>query len=135
VTGVLARAAALLAVLLGAHLAWETAQMIDGGGISGEARVVVEVLNGCGRSGIGERVCALLSDQNFDVMFVGNAEDFGYDRTLVVDRIGDPSKAKAIVDALGLGQVISQVNASSYVEATVVVGSDLAASLALLGRR
>jgi hypothetical protein len=68
-------------------------------------------------------------------MFVGNAEDFGYDRTLVVDRIGDPSKAKAIVDALGLGQVISQVNASSYVEATVVVGSDLAASLALLGRR
>lgn len=132
--GLAVKVVALLLVLLSAYLGYETACLIDAGGLSGEARVVVEVLNGCGRSGIGERVSQLLSDRNFDVMFVGNADDFKYDRTLVVDRTGDLSKAVAVADALGLGQVISQVNTATYVEATVVVGNDLASLLALQGR-
>jgi len=133
VIGTLVKAAVLLLVLLSAHLAYETALLIDVRGLSGEARVVVEVLNGCGRSGIGERVSEFLSDKGFDVMFVGNADDFQYDRTLIVDRTGDLSKAVALADALGLGQVISQINTSTYVEATVVVGSDLVSFLALEG--
>lgn len=133
--GALVKAVGLLVVFLGAHLAYETACLIDVEGLSGEARVVVEVLNGCGRSGIGERVSEFLADRNCDVMFVGNADDFKYDRTLVVDRTGDLSKAVALADAMGLGQVISQVNTATYVEATVVVGSDFALFLALEGRR
>lgn len=132
--GVLAKAVALLLIFLSAHLAYETASLVDTGGLSGEARVVVEVLNGCGRSGIGERVSEFLTDRNFDVMFVGNADDFRYERTLIVDRTGDLSKAVAIADAMGLGQVISQVNTATYVEATVVAGSDIVSFLAIQGR-
>jgi len=115
---------------LAGYLAYETASLLDVGGLSNESTVVVEVLNGCGRKGIGERATEILNDKGFDVMFVGNADDFGYEETLVVDRIGDPSKAVAIGEALGAGRVVCQTNTSSYVEVTVILGKDFAASLA-----
>jgi len=116
-------------VLLVVHFAYQTASLVGLTGPSGETTVVVEVLNGCGQKGIGERASELLSDQGFDVMFVGNADDFKYDRTLIVDRTGDLSKANAIADVLGVGLVISQLSTASYVEATLVVGNDAAGVL------
>jgi len=124
------KALAVAFVLLVVHFAYQTASLVGVTGPTGEGTVVVEVLNGCGLKGIGERACQLLNDQGFDVMFVGNADDFGYERTLVVDRTGDLSKANAIADVLGIGQVISQLSASTYVEATLVVGNDAASVLA-----
>ncbi|MFZ1947983.1 MAG: LytR C-terminal domain-containing protein [bacterium] len=117
-------------ISLAGYLAYETASVVDVGGLSNESTVVVEVLNGCGRRGVGERATEILSDKGFDVMFVGNADDYGYEETLLVDRSGDPSKAVAIGEALGAGMVVHQVNASSYVEVTVILGKDFAASLA-----
>lgn len=114
------------ALLVGGLLAYETALVIDTGGQSNECGAVIEVLNGCGRKGIGERASEVLIDRGFDVMFLGNADDFNYEETLVIDRTGDPSKAVALTEALGVGRVISQQNASSYVEATVIVGKDFA---------
>jgi hypothetical protein len=113
-------------LLLGGLLAYETALVIDTGGLSNECSVVVEVLNGCGRKGIGERASEVLMDHGFDVMFLGNADDFEYTETLVIDRTGDRSKAVALTEALGVGRVISQQSTSSYVEATVIVGTDFA---------
>ena len=123
------KAVAVAFVLLVVHFAYLTASLVGVAGPSGEMTVVVEVLNGCGQRGIGDRASELLSDQGFDVMFVGNADDFQYDRTLIVDRTGDLSKANAIRDVLGVGQVISQLSSATYVEATLVVGSDAAGVL------
>jgi calcineurin-like phosphoesterase len=115
----------LLVLGLAAGLAHDTVSRLDEAGLTNEATVVVEVLNGCGRGGIGEKVCEFLSRQGFDVMFVGNADDFEYDRTLVVDRSGDRSKALGIADLLGAGTVITQTNPSSFVEATLILGRDI----------
>jgi calcineurin-like phosphoesterase len=117
-------------VSLAGYIAYETASLVDVGGLTNESTVVVEVLNGCGRRGVGERATEILSDKGFDVMFVGNADDYGYEKTLLVDRSGDPSKAVAIGEALGTGMVVHQVNTSSYVEVTVILGKDFAASMA-----
>lgn len=94
-----------------------------------EVPVIVEVLNGCGVSGVADRVASRLKDQGFDVMFVGNADDFRYEETLVVDRSGACSKAVTVARALGVGNVIQQVRGSFLVDVTVVVGSDKAERL------
>jgi hypothetical protein len=123
--GVAARAVVLALVILAGGLAHGTATRLEIADITGEGSAVVEVLNGCGSRGIADRVCELLIARGFDVMFVGNADDFLYDRTLVVDRVGDRSKAIAIAEALGAGAVISQQNNASFVEMTVVLGKDM----------
>jgi hypothetical protein len=93
-----------------------------------EVPVVVEVLNGCGVGGIAQDVGEILIDRGFDVMFVSNADDFDYGETLVVDRSGDRSKALAVASALPGSTVIYQVSSSFFVDVTVVIGQDLAAS-------
>jgi len=122
----LAKVVFFFAVLLSGMVAYETALVIDAGGLSNESTVVVEVLNGCGRKGIGERASEVLIERGFDVMFLGNADDFLYEETLVIDRVGDRSKAVAVAEALGVGRLISQQSTASYVEATVIVGKDFA---------
>jgi hypothetical protein len=94
-----------------------------------EVPVVVEVLNGCGVVGIAEKVGEFLVDRGFDVMFVGNADDFSHTETLIVDRSGDRTKALAVASTLPRSGVIYQVSSSFFVDVTVVIGRDLAASL------
>ncbi len=95
-----------------------------------EVPVIVEVLNGCGVSGVAEEVAACLRSEDFDVMFVGNADDFNYKETLVVDRSGACAKAITVARALAVDSVIQQVRGSFFVDVSVVVGSDMAESLA-----
>jgi hypothetical protein len=130
----LVRSAFLLVVILAGSLAHDTISRLDAADLTNEATVVIEVLNGCGRGGIGEKICEFLSGKGFDVMFVGNADDFLYERTLVVDRAGDRTKALGIADLLGAGTVITQVNPSSFVEATLVLGKDVAGIAPWLSR-
>jgi hypothetical protein len=93
-----------------------------------EVPVVVEVLNGCGKSGVAENVAAHLRDLGFDVMYVGNADDFDYGETMVVDRTGDRTKARAVAGALGRATVVCQVSSTFFVDVTVVLGNDIATS-------
>ena len=96
-----------------------------------EVPVIVEVLNGCGVSGVADKVAARLRGKDFDVMFVGNADDFNYEETLIVDRSGACSKAITVARALEVENVVQQVRGSFFVDVSVVVGSDMAESLAL----
>ena len=110
------------------YWAWIGVSQMEWAGHGCEVPVVVEVRNGCGVRGIAEEVREFLSDRGFDVMFVGNADDFSHDETLVVDRSGDRSKVLAVAAALGASGVIYQVSSAFFVDVTVVVGSDLAGS-------
>ena len=98
-----------------------------------EIPVVVEVLNGCGRPGIAEKVASHLRGCGFDVMFVGNADDFGFTETLVVDRTGDRDKAHAVAAALGWAPVVYQMSSAFFVDVTVVLADDVVTSSRVLG--
>jgi hypothetical protein len=106
------------------YLAWAALSHLRVADSACEVPVVVEVLNGCGVHGLAERVGDYLRNQGFDVIFVGNADDFGYVETLVVDRCGDRSKALAVAEALRRDTVIFQVGGAFFVDVSVVVGSD-----------
>ena len=64
-----------------------------------------------------------LRDRGFDVVYFGNAETFGQDSTMVLDRAGRPRAAAAVGQALGTHWVESQPDANLYLDVTVLLGS------------
>ena len=88
------------------------------------SRVRVEVLNGGGVSGVAGAATDLLRERGFDVVFFGNADAFGRDTSLVLDRVGELDAARAVADALGIRNVRSQPDANLYLDVSVVLGTD-----------
>ena len=124
-------AAIKLAVLAGAILAgallMESLFFSERAERLNEAIIVVEVRNGCGLSGLGDRVASHLRNQGFDVIFVGNAEDFEFSETMVVDRSGEWTKALEVARALGGVPVVQQIAPGNFADASVVLGQDFEA--------
>ena len=87
-------------------------------------RVRVEVLNASGRSGLARQATEVLRDRGFDVVEFGNAQGFGPDSSLVLDRVGNVDLARQVADAIGIRHVRSQPNADLYLDVTVVLGRD-----------
>ena len=94
-------------------------------------RVRVEVRNGGGRSGMARTATNTLRDLGFDVVYFGNADHFGRDSTVVIDRVGRIEKARAVADALGVGRVVSEPDTNLYLDVTVLLGAEWDLSPAL----
>lgn len=88
--------------------------------------IQVEVLNGCGASGIAEKFTDLLRKEKFDVVQSGNYISFDIDNTLVIDRTGNMANAEKVASALGVDKknIIMQKNDNSFLDVSVVVGKD-----------
>ncbi len=84
----------------------------------------VEVLNGAGRSGLARDATHRLRGNGFDVVFFGNADHFGYRRSVAIDRLGEIDRARGVAAALGIDSVITAVDSTLMLEVTVVLGSD-----------
>lgn len=112
-------------VILAVTLAMDTISEIDCVQPTLEGSAVVEVQNGSGIRRAGERVSDFLSENGFDVLFVGNADDFDYAETIVIDCIGDISKARGVATLLNCKNVIRQVEVKPLVEVRVIVGRDV----------
>jgi hypothetical protein len=89
-----------------------------------DQRPQIEVLNGCGVSGIAARAQDYLREKGYDVVNVENARDFRYRRTLVIDRGGDVRIARALARDLGTSNLIRQVRPDLVLQATVILGED-----------
>ena len=87
-------------------------------------RVRVEVLNGGGQAGVARSATRLLRDAGFDVVFFGNAGSFDQDSSLVLDRVGRPEWARAVAEALGIHNLLSEPNPNLYLDVSVVLGRD-----------
>ncbi len=91
---------------------------------AGLGRVRVEVLNAGGREDMARLATDHLRDRGFDVVYFGNAEAFGQQSTMVLDRASRPQAAAAVAQALGTDWVESQPDANLYLDVTVLLGSD-----------
>ena len=90
---------------------------------AGLGRVRVEVLNAGGKEDMARLATDHLRDRGFDVVYFGNADTFGQDSTIVLDRAGRPRAAAAVGQALGTHWVESQPDANLYLDVTVLLGS------------
>ncbi len=89
-----------------------------------DTRPQIEVLNGCGVSGIAARVQEFLIARGYDVVNVENAGGFDYPESIVIDRGGDAGIARRVARALGTGNVIRQVRPDLMLQVTVILGAD-----------
>ncbi|MGE5682254.1 MAG: LytR C-terminal domain-containing protein [Bacillota bacterium] len=88
--------------------------------------IQVEVLNGCGVGGVGDRFTDFLRSNKIDVVNVSNYSSFDIDRTMVIDRTGNLANAKKIAAMLGIKDenVIQQINNDYFLDVSLVIGKD-----------
>ncbi len=90
------------------------------------AVIQVEVLNGCGTSGVAEIFTDYLRKEKFDVVQMGNYVSFDIDKSMVIDRTGNRANAEKVASALGIEDknVILQKNSDSFLDVSVIIGKD-----------
>lgn len=88
--------------------------------------IQIEVLNGCGISGIANSFTGLLRENGFDVVETGNFDHFNLQETIVISRSGVLDNAKRVASALGVKEinVIREESPDFYLDVTVVIGHD-----------
>jgi hypothetical protein len=88
--------------------------------------VQLEVLNGCGISGVAEKFTDYLRNNNFDVVQTGNYISFDVDKTMVIDRTGNKANAIKVADALGIDykNIIQQINSDYILDVSLIIGKD-----------
>ena len=92
-----------------------------------ERLIKVEVLNGCGVSGVAKEVADYLRDKGYDVVDWANADNWDYTHTLVVDRTSEQSEnAHKVVATLGLEEedAIPELSSGRGLDVTVIIGKD-----------
>lgn len=88
------------------------------------AQVRVEVLNGAGAAGLARDATHRLRSGGFDVVYFGNASAFGQGRSVVLDRVGDPARARAVAASLGIDSVATAPDSTLLLDVTVILGAD-----------
>ena len=88
--------------------------------------IQIEVLNGCGISGIATKFTNELRRNGFDVVDSGNFETFDVEESFVIDRSGNIENARRVARALGIpsSRIIREVSPHFFLDASVVIGAD-----------
>jgi len=88
--------------------------------------IQLEVLNGCGVSGLANQFTSALRKNGFDVVETGNFDNFDMQQTIVISRTYNTDNAKRVAEALGIDpkNIIVEASDDFYLDATIVIGSD-----------
>lgn len=88
--------------------------------------IQIEVLNGCGVSGIANAYTGLLRENGFDVVETGNFETFALKETIIISRSGVMDNAYRVANALGVSKenVIQESSPDFYLDVSVIIGQD-----------
>lgn len=86
----------------------------------------IRVLNGTTQTGLAARTAELLRQRGLNVVSVGNADHFNYERTQIVDHAGRPATVKALADWLKLapGNLVYRPEPAAPAEIDLVLGAD-----------
>ncbi len=86
--------------------------------------VTVEILNGTGRTGLARRTAELYEGLGFEVVRVGNADSTDVTHTLVIDRRGFGDLAEQAANVINARRLVTDVEADSEIDVTVILGGD-----------
>ncbi len=86
-------------------------------------RIRVEVINTTTQRGLGRRAMFFLRDQGFDVVRYASGSP-PRDSSQVVDRSGHRDWAELVAKALGVSRVVVDVDSTSYLDVSVLLGRD-----------
>ncbi len=90
--------------------------------------IQVEVLNGCGAPGVGKQITNFLRDHGFDVVNVGNYDNFNVNYTYAIDRKSlDKIYANEVAKSMGIKLetgVAAILNSEKILHVSIVIGHD-----------
>jgi len=92
-----------------------------------EAKVKVQILNGCGKTGIARRAQQWMERNDFDVRDVGNADRQDYRSSEVLNRSGNAAAARDLARMLGIDESKIKRKAAAPgldVDLTLIIGAD-----------
>lgn len=90
------------------------------------ARIQVEVLNGCGVSGVAEKLTDHLRSNNIDVVNLGNYRSFEIENSIIIGRNEKIRNAEIVAAIVGLDNqsIIQQINPDYLLDVTFILGKD-----------
>lgn len=91
-----------------------------------EEAATIEVLNGTSTQGLAARARQVFLNYGLEVLPPGNADDDGYEYTVVIDRIGSLDTARRIAAIIACTRVLSRPDegVGEGVDVTVILGRD-----------
>ena len=116
----------LLGYLFVSKFSTHTSQLHTEKYIDSLKTIQVEVLNGCGKAGIGEQVVDFLRKKKIDVVQTGNYISFDVPQSLIIDRTGNYEKAKIIASILSIDStnILRIYNKNYLLDVSVILGKD-----------
>ncbi|HEY6436919.1 MAG TPA: LytR C-terminal domain-containing protein [Ignavibacteriaceae bacterium] len=93
---------------------------------STKARIQVEVLNGCGVSGIADNLTDYLRENYIDVVNLGNYRSFEIENSIIISRNDKMINAEKVAALVGLDEnsIIQQTNSDYLLDVTFILGKD-----------
>jgi polyisoprenyl-teichoic acid--peptidoglycan teichoic acid transferase len=96
----------------------------------GDLQVSIEIRNGTSVTGLAGRTSQLYQSFGYDVMRVGNAEE-RYDKTVIIDRIGNQQAVKRVADVIECSNIIIQTGIEEFdneldtrIDVLIILGKD-----------
>ncbi|OQX28551.1 MAG: hypothetical protein B0D92_08360 [Spirochaeta sp. LUC14_002_19_P3] len=88
--------------------------------------VNIEILNGTKINGLASRTAHVFNSYGFRVVSVSNADRDDYERTVVLDRRGDPKAAQRVAELIHCEQFFSDIEQmrDETIDVTVILGKD-----------
>ncbi len=95
-------------------------------GDSTTTAIQINILNGCGTSGIGGKMTDYCRAIGYDVVEMGNYKSFDLNESMVIDRSGKMEVSKILAQKIGISpkNVVQQFSNEHLVVASVVIGKD-----------
>jgi anionic cell wall polymer biosynthesis LytR-Cps2A-Psr (LCP) family protein len=97
--------------------------------VSSSKRVKIEVLNGCGVPGIGEKASSDIDLSKFQVVNSANADNFDHAETLIIIYSDDKNimaAAQTLRNELEVGKIVSHPLTQDMADISIIVGKDYA---------
>jgi len=93
---------------------------------STKARIQIEVLNGCGVSGIADKLTDYLRVNYIDVVNLGNYRSFEIENSIIISRNDKIINAEKVAALVGLDEnsIIQQTNPDYLLDVTFILGKD-----------
>ncbi len=84
------------------------------------------MLNGCGVSGIADKLTDYLRANKIDVVNLGNYRSFEIEKSIIISRNEKNKNAEMIASLVGLDQnsIIQQINPDYLLDVTFILGKD-----------
>lgn len=108
-----------------------TTALISASGTATSRVYVLEIQNGTTETGLARNTGALLQNAGYDVLSMINADSSDYEKTVVIDHIGNEAEALSLASFINCTNIVTdevkendELEADSLVDFTIILGKD-----------